>query len=179
MKDPAKLTHRELAAFVCAHLRASGIDVVLTGGACVTIYTRNRYESFDLDFVNVAETPLARIEAALFRIGFIPEGRIYVNKNVRYSVDILNPPLSIGEEKITATNMIAVKKMQLKLLTPTDSVRDRLAAFYFWNDLQALEQALMVARANDVDLDLVKKWSKKEGELEKFNIFLKKLIRKS
>ncbi len=179
MKDPAKLTHRELAAFVCDHLRASGIDTVLTGGACVTIYTRNRYESYDLDFVNVAEAPLARIEAALLQIGFIPEGRMYVNKKVKYSIDILNPPLSIGGEKITGTNAIAVKKMQLKLLTATDSVRDRLAAFYFWNDLQALEQALMVARANDVDLDLVKKWSRKEGELEKFDIFLKKLTGQS
>lgn len=179
MKDPEKLTHRELAAFVCDHLRASGIDTVLTGGACVTIYTRNRYESFDLDFVNVAEAPLAKIEAALLRIGFVPEGRIYVNKNVKYSIDILNPPLSIGEEKITGMNTIAVKKMLLKLLTPTDSVRDRLAAFYFWNDLQALEQALMVARDNEVDLEIIRKWSKKEGELEKFTIFLEKLTGQS
>lgn len=179
MKDPAKLSHRELAAFVSDHLRASGIDTVLTGGACVTIYTRNRYESYDLDFVNIAEVPLAKIETALLQIGFVHEGRIYINKKVKYSIDILNPPLSIGEEKITGMNTIAVKKMLLKLLTPTDSVRDRLAAFYFWNDLQALEQALMVARAKEVDLDLVKKWSKKEGELKKFTIFLKKLTGKS
>jgi hypothetical protein len=174
VKDPAKLSHRELAAFVSDHLRASGIDTVLTGGACVTIYTRNRYESYDLDFVNVAEAPLAKIEASLLRIGFVPEGRIYVNKKVKYSIDILNPPLSIGEDKITGTNTIAVKKMLLKLLTPTDSVRDRLAAFYFWNDLQALAQALMVARDNEVDLEIIKKWSKKEGELAKFEIFLNK-----
>lgn len=179
MIDPAKLSHRELAAFVSDHLRASGIDLVLTGGACVTIYSRNRYESFDLDFVNIAEAPLEKIEAALLRIGFFPEGRIYVSKQVKYSIDILNPPLSIGEEKITVTNRISVNKMQLKLLTATDSVRDRLAAFYFWNDLQALEQALMVARKNDVDLDVVRKWSKKAGELDKFNIFLKKLAGKS
>jgi hypothetical protein len=179
VKDPAKLTHRELAAFVCTHLHASGIDTVLTGGACVTIYTRNRYESLDLDFVNITEAPLARIDAALLQIGYIPEGRIYINKKVNYSIDILNPPLSIGGEKITGTNVIVVKKMRLKLLTPTDSVRDRLAAFYFWNDLQALEQALMVARDNDIDLDLVKKWSRREEELDKFNIFLKKLTEQS
>jgi hypothetical protein len=177
--DPAKLSHRELAAFVSDHLRASGIDSVLTGGACVTIYTRNRYESLDLDFVNIAEAPLAKIKAALQRIGFVPVGRIYVNKKVKYSIDILNPPLSIGEEKITGTNTISIKKMQLKLLTATDSVRDRLAAFYFWNDLQALEQALMVAGKNDVDLDLVKKWSRREGELEKHAIFLKKMTERS
>lgn len=175
MIDPAKLTHRELAAFVCDHLRAGGVDTVLTGGGCVTIYTRNRYKSFDLDFVNVAEAPMARIEAALLQIGFVPEGRIYINKKVNYSIDILNPPLSIGGEKIVVTNTIRVRNLDLELLTPTDSVRDRLAAFYFWNDLQALEQALMVAGDNDVDLDLVKKWSKKENELEKFTIFLNKL----
>jgi hypothetical protein len=175
VKDPTKLSHRELAAFVCEHLQASGIDTVLTGGACVTILTSNSYESCDLDFVNVAEAPLAKIEAALLRIGFVSDGRIYVNKKVKYSIDILNPPLAIGAEKITATNTITVKKMHLKMLTPTDSVRDRLAAFYFWNDLQALEQALMVARDNDVDLAVIRRWSKKENESEKFKLFKKKL----
>ena len=173
------MTHRELAAFICEHLRGRGVETVLTGGACVTIYTRNRYESMDLDFVNVAGAPGKLIDHALAEIGFLPEGRIYFSKKARYSVDILNPPLSIGEEKITETNTIMVRKLELRLLTPTDSVRDRLAAFYFWNDLQALEQAVMVARVNDVDLDLVKKWSKKEGELEKYAVFLKKLTGRS
>jgi len=179
VKDPAKLSHLELAAFVCDHLRASGIDTVLTGGACVTIYTRNRYESYDLDFVNVAAVSLAKIETALLLIGFVPDGRIYVNNKVKYSIDILDPPLSIGEEKIIGTHLITIKKMQLKLLTATDSVRDRLAAFYFWKDLQALEQALMVARDNEVDLVKIKNWSKREGELEKFKVFLKKVQEKS
>jgi hypothetical protein len=110
VKDPAKLTHRELAAFVSDHLCSRGIDVVLTGGACVTMYSRNRYESFDLDFVNVAQAPLKKIEAALHEIEFVPAGRIYVNRRVNYSVDILPPPLSIGAERITGTNTITVKK---------------------------------------------------------------------
>ncbi len=175
MKDLGKLSHCELAAFLCDHLRSRGIETVLSGGACVSIYSRNRYESYDLDFVNVAEAPLKKIETALREIGFVPDGRIYVNKKVKYSVDILNPPLSIGGEKIMVTGTITIKGMQLKLLTPTDSVRDRLAAFYFWNDLQALQQALLVARNHDVDMDAVKKWSQKEQELDKFGIFLNKL----
>jgi hypothetical protein len=179
LKDVSALGHRELAAFICQHLRDSGIEAVLTGGACVTIYTRNRYKSLDLDFVNVAGAPGKLIDQALAEIGFPPEGRIYVSKKAGYSVDILSPPLSIGAEKISSTHAIKVKGMELRLLTPTDSVRDRLAAFYFWNDLQALEQALLVARDNDVDLDLIKKWSRREGELEKFSFFLKKLTGRS
>ena len=175
MKNLSALSHRELAAFICGHLRGRGVETVLTGGACVTIYTRNRYESMDLDFVNVAGAPAKLIDQALAEIGFLPEGRIYVNNEARYSVDILSPPLSIGDEKISETHVIKVGKMELRLLTPTDSVRDRLAAYYFWNDLQALEQAVMVAREHDVDLDLVRKWSNKEDERVKFEVFLKRL----
>jgi len=175
VKDLSALTHRELAAFICGHLRNRGVETVLTGGACVTIYTRNRYESMDLDFVNVAGAPGKLIDSALAEIGFLPDGRIYISKKARYSVDMLSPPLSIGEEKISETHAIKVRKMELRLLTPTDSVRDRLAAFYFWNDLQALEQALMVARNNPVDLDVIGKWSKREGTSAKFRIFRERL----
>lgn len=38
MKTIRDLTLGELAALVCSHLKAHGIDVVLTGGACVTLY---------------------------------------------------------------------------------------------------------------------------------------------
>jgi hypothetical protein len=175
VKDLSALTHRELAAFVCEHLRGRGVEAVLTGGACVTIYTRNRYESVDLDFVNVAGVPGKIVGSVLAEIGFLPEGRIYVSKKARYSVDILAPPLSIGEEKISVTNTMKVRKMKLRLLTPTDSVRDRLAAFFFWNDLQALEQAVMVARDNVVDLSVIENWSKREGELAKFKVFLERV----
>lgn len=45
---------RDLAAFISGRLRAKGIDAILVGGACVSIYARNRYLSFDLDFVTHA-----------------------------------------------------------------------------------------------------------------------------
>jgi hypothetical protein len=51
MKQIKEMSIGELAAYVCTHLRENGIHCVLTGGACVSIYTENRYESFDLDFV--------------------------------------------------------------------------------------------------------------------------------
>ena len=43
----------ELAAYVCTHLNNSGIKCILTGGACVSVYTDNKFESFDLDFLIV------------------------------------------------------------------------------------------------------------------------------
>ena len=47
----------EIATLVCSHLEADGISVVLSGGAAVSIYSENEYESYDLDFI---PTGLAR-----------------------------------------------------------------------------------------------------------------------
>lgn len=41
----------EIAARVSEALTAAGITAVLSGGAAVQIYSRNRYVSLDLDFV--------------------------------------------------------------------------------------------------------------------------------
>jgi hypothetical protein len=45
----------ELAAIVSQALEAVGILATLSGGAAVSIYTNNRYQSEDLDFVSSAD----------------------------------------------------------------------------------------------------------------------------
>ena len=60
---------------------------------------------------------------------------------------------------------------QVQALTPTDSCRDRLAAFYHWNDRQSLEVAIQIALREPVDLEAVRKWSQREEAHEKFNQF--------
>lgn len=45
MKPLGEMTAGELAAYVATHLGARGITVVLSGGACVTIYSEGRYVS--------------------------------------------------------------------------------------------------------------------------------------
>ncbi len=51
MKKIDDMSREELAAYVCSHLDKSGIEVTLTGGSCVSIYSDNRYVSLDLDFI--------------------------------------------------------------------------------------------------------------------------------
>jgi hypothetical protein len=53
MKSIKDMTNTELAAFIESHLLEKGIYVVLSGGACVSIYSSNKYVSMDLDLVNV------------------------------------------------------------------------------------------------------------------------------
>jgi hypothetical protein len=61
--------------------------------------------------------------------------------------------------------------MTLRLLSPTDCVKDRLAAFYDWNDRPSLDQALMVCKDIPVDLREVRRWSTNEGMRDKFELF--------
>jgi hypothetical protein len=65
----------------------------------------------------------------------------------------------------------------LHILSATDSCRDRLAAFLFWNDFSGLDQALAVAFAQQelVALDEVRSWCEREGALEKYELFAARL----
>ncbi|MDP2228514.1 MAG: hypothetical protein Q8J78_13680 [Moraxellaceae bacterium] len=51
MKAIADMSLVELAARVTSHLEQHGIPVVLVGGGCVSVYSENRYQTSDLDFV--------------------------------------------------------------------------------------------------------------------------------
>ena len=64
------------------------------------------------------------------------------------------------------------------MISPTDSVKDRLAAYYHRGDQQSLKQALLIARTKKVDLDEVKRWSENEGKIEEFKTFINKATEK-
>ena len=72
----------ELAALVCTTLEASGISVVLSGGAVVSIYSDAEYVSYDLDFVPIG---LARkVDAAMQSLGFEKRQRHWAHPKSRY-----------------------------------------------------------------------------------------------
>ena len=164
---------KQLAAIVCDNLKKHGIEAVLTGGACVTIFSSNKYQSLDLDFVtNAAEYDPRGIKQAMRELDFelAAEG-FFARKDCPYIVEFIPPPLAIGQEPAKKIVIIKTKLGNLRILSPTDCVKDRLAAYYHWNDPQSFEQALMVAKAQRIDLREVKRWSKVEGHLKKFDKF--------
>jgi hypothetical protein len=63
----------------------------------------------------------------------------------------------------------------LSLLSPTDSAKDRLTGYFYGNDNQCLEQAVMICQLNKVEMKNINEWAKHEGQTEKFNDFLKRL----
>lgn len=171
-----KMSVKEIGALICHHLNKNGFDSTLTGGACVSIYSNNKYQSEDLDFVTPTYD-MTKFDAVIEELGFkrTKGHRHYINPNCPYYVEFPPTPLSIGAEVVLKVAQYKCKYGILKLLTPTDSVKDRLAAYYHWNDQQSLEQALLVATIQKIDMKNVEKWSKGEENIEKFREF-KKLL---
>lgn len=164
----------ELAAHVCSHLESRGIHVVLSGGGCVAIYTSGRYVSLDLDFIDRTVTTRRRLKQALADIGFSEKKRYFTHPETEFFLEFPSGPLAVGNEPVAMIEELSLGTGILKLLSPTDCVKDRLAAFYHWNDRQCLEQAVLVALERDVDWDEVERWSRQEGEIGKFLEFRKK-----
>jgi hypothetical protein len=173
--DLKNISILDLASFLSDHLAKQGIETVLSGGACVSIYTKNEFLSYDLDFVLLDLSSKKRIKKILEKIGFHPEGRHFRHDDTPFIVEFLSPPLSVGQEPVKKIQTIEKKGFRLKLLSPTDCVKDRLAAYYHWNDRPSLEQAVMVSLAQSVDLEEIERWSSGEGMAAKYPDFLGEL----
>ena len=169
------LALEDFAIAVSDYLRKAGIETVLSGGACVSIYTNNKYISYDLDFVLISSDREKDVKNLLLEIGFFLENRYFKHPETEYYLDFVPSPLSVGSEPVKEIKIIKRGPQTLKLLSPTDCVKDRLAAFYHWQDRQALEQAELVCLVNPVDIKELERWSKVEGMSAQFNKIRAKL----
>ncbi len=166
------LSLKDMAIVISGYLLKNGIEVILTGGACVVIYTNNKYMSYDLDFVLISSDKQKEVKQLLFDLEFYEEDRYYKHTDTEYFIDFVSPPFSVGEEPVKEISEIKKGGNILKLLSPTDCVKDRLIAFYHWDDRQTLEQAISVYKNNKVDLKEIERWSVNEGMNAKYKIFI-------
>jgi arylsulfatase A-like enzyme len=162
----------DVVSAAAAALAAAKIDVVLTGGACASLHSRGRYASRDLDFVVIGSGSAEELDAAMGSVGFRRRANYYVHPRTRFFVEFLPAPLAIGADTAIrpATRILAGRRV--RLLSPTDSCRDRLAAFYHWSDRQSLAVAIEIALANRVQIDAIKRWSAREGHARGFAEFV-------
>ncbi|MCB1082492.1 MAG: hypothetical protein KDK63_05040 [Chlamydiia bacterium] len=170
-----RITIEELAAIISEKLNEHGIDSTLVGGGCVSIYSQNRYQSYDLDYVTYED--MKKVARALEELGFRKKGGQFEHKDCPYFIEFVSPPIAIGDEPIHHFEYHKTKHGTIKMLTPTDSVKDRLASYYHWDDEQGLDQAIDICQTipEKVNLKDIKKWSAKEGYQEKFQTFQRRL----
>ncbi|MEA2029700.1 MAG: hypothetical protein U9N49_12095 [Campylobacterota bacterium] len=175
MKTIKEMSMPELAGYVCSKLEAKGIQTVLSGGCCVEIYSKGKYTSDDIDLIDRFNGGHREIKEVMIALGFEEYNRYFRHIDTPYFIEFPRGPLSVGFKHITDTASKEYETGILKLLTPTDCIKDRLAAYFHWDDLQSLDQALWVAQQNEIDLDAIEEWSKAEMEYDKFMVFKKRV----
>ena len=178
MKAIAKMSRLELAAFISSELHKRKIDVVLSGGSCVSIYSNDEYVSMDLDFVNTGFAKRSDIKDAMVALGFAERNRYFYHAETEFLVEFPPGPLGVGNEPVKQIEQISATTGVLKIISVTDCVKDRLAWYYHNNDTECLEQALLVVKFNDVDMLEIERWSIAEDMQKKF-VGIKKRLKKS
>ncbi len=171
MKPIQEMTQGELAAFIDSHLQKSGVDVVLSGGACVAIYSDHKYVSKDLDFIVRFNLNKKLLAQAMGELDFNSRGKYFVHPQTPYFVEFIPGPPAVGQDPIDEICVIQMGTGTIRIISPTDSVKDRLAAFYYWGDRQALEQAVLVSNSTEVDMEKIKTWSIREDNQARFEEF--------
>jgi hypothetical protein len=161
-------TLEDICYAVAGALHIVSEDAVLTGGSAAAMYAPDVYTSDDADFVLRRGANGKEIIRALARIGFLPGPAVgtFVHHQSRFSVDFLKGPLAVGAEYLETSGTLTRGDLRLRILTPTDCVRDRLAHFYFWSDYTALNAAVGVAQsghAPDVDFQAIREWTQRES----------------
>jgi hypothetical protein len=171
-------TLEEVVGAVAEALERADVRAILTGGACATFYTKGEYQSEDLDFVLQSRISQTELDEVMGSAGFHRRGDHYVHPKTRFFVEFPRGPLGIGRDldvKPIRLGLGAVSKV--RGLSATDSCRDRLAAYYHWQDRQSLEAAVRIARRNQVNMKRIRAWSIGEGALAPFREFQDELAR--
>jgi hypothetical protein len=175
MKKVSEMSQVELAAYVQDNLQDHNIRVVLSGGSAVSFYSSDQYVSKDLDLINANFTKRKEIKSVMTALGFHEKGRYFINIETIYSIEFPDGPLSVGDEPVKQIDTFKLPTGTLQVISATDCVKDRLCAFYFWNDRQGLAQAILVAQKQKVDLDEINRWSKAQNNEEGYKTFRDRL----
>jgi hypothetical protein len=158
-------------------LSRNEIRGVLTGGACVSLYTRGAYHSEDVDFVLSGTVTRPELDAAMESVGFVRRGDRYVHELTPYYVEFPPGPLAIGTDLDIHPIAFRRSRLQTLALSATDCCRDRLAGYYHWSDRQSLRAAVLVAISNATRMSVIERWSAAEGASSGFEEFKRELQR--
>ncbi|XDD45948.1 hypothetical protein AB3N60_14700 [Leptospira sp. WS39.C2] len=166
MEEPnwLEVNEEELWKFVGWHLANQGIHSVLVGGAVVAIYSKGAYRSGDLDLVEPLLSKSSEIQTIMESIGFKKVNRHFVHPKCKHLyIEFVSAPVSIGDDYKIVPDEKEFHGKILKILSPTDCIKDRLASYLHFNARECLDQALLVANSQRFDLQKVKEWCLNES----------------
>lgn len=112
------------------------------------------------------------MEPVLGTLGFTKKtGRHFGHPKSRYEVGFPGREFILGNTKVDGFRAVETTLGRLQLLTPTQAVMDRLAAFYAWGDRMSLKQAVLIAQCQPVRLQDIRAWSESQDAMTGYMTF--------
>lgn len=170
--DFKNCSEEELWKFVATRLKKKGIDTVLVGGAVVSVYSEGAYKSGDLDLIKTSLF-VDKLPETMEEIGFERKSqRHYKHPECDHIfVEFPGSFLEIGDDNKITPDEMEVEGVKIKILSPTDCVKDRLASYIYFKARECFDQAVLVARKHPIKTSRIKKWCEEEKRPEVFDEF--------
>ena len=165
MHNLLTMTKEEIISFVNEALVKEKIVTVLSGGGAVEHYTENKYMSDDMDMINIYNERHSKIKKVMLKLGFKESIKYFIiNGRDDIFIEFPSGPLAIGNEFVDYDNTenVITDYGVFKIITLLDCIKDRLSAFFAWDDRQSLYQAVMLFIHNPTTTDnlhLLEKWA--------------------
>ena len=163
-KITPSMSIQEIGSYICSQLEGKGIHVALSGGACMELYS-SKFSSYDIDLIERYSTQHKKIALTMKELGFNQheKSKYFKHEDNPYMIEFPTGPLTVGDEFVKEVATIETEFGYLRLLSPTDCIKDRLCAYVYHFDEVCLDQAVDVAINNEIDYDNLEKWVSNEA----------------
>ena len=118
--------------------------------------------------VDISYQSPSALQRAMKALGFQKKGRVYVSDKTDIVVEFPSAPLSVGDEFITKHTEFKTEQGAIPILLALDVVKDRLAAYFHWQDKQSLVQALCIMLCHNISPNEIRVFCIKESSQEAF-----------
>ena len=160
MKRLKGLNLADIAFGVCSAFRRANVTAVLVGGGAASFYAQETYETRDLDFLLPFELFGAPKALIIDDLGFAPTktAGTYGHPDIHDTPEILQGPLSIGDGTLMIYAMLRIRELVMNVISPTDSVKNRLAHAIHFRDIIAARKAGECGSRHSPELVQERRW---------------------
>jgi len=138
-----------MVALITRLLEQKGKEApIVIGGCALSYYTREVYFTADID---LAYADREALDTVLKEIGFMKEGRYWVNEEIKLAIEVPASVL-IGEDSPVEIVELA-ENLQCKIIGIEDLIIDRLNACKYWKSEIDCEMVELLIKRYTKELD--------------------------
>lgn len=173
---------RDVAGAVASALRDLDYDPIVVGGSAATVHAPEACRSLDVDMVIVGGVEhVAPLIDKMRTLGFTLRNGMFAHERSEITVEFVPSPVAIGGDVIDEFAAVETRHGVLRVLRAVDVVKDRLNKYVAYEDPDAFEVAVIVARSKSVNVAELREFVDRHAVgvfADRYNEALARLLRR-